>query len=70
MFLKFKSKKSEVSSANKRSTILENNKFVLNDSNLGNLARKSKQKFCRAYCFFGSRKGFAAVSSQFYIVPY
>ena len=37
-----KIQQSQVSRANKRSTLLENNKFVLNDSNLCNLARKSK----------------------------
>ena len=39
----------------------ENNKNVLNDSNLFNLARKREK--CRNTPFFGGNGGFAAVSS-------
>ena len=47
MFLILKSKKNE-SRANKKSTLLENDKFVLNDINLCNSARK-KNDFYRRF---------------------
>ena len=44
MFLILKLKKIQVSRANKMSTLIENDRFVLNDLNLCNLCNIKKQK--------------------------